>query len=399
MSDENGPTPPSERIVSLDVLRGVALLGILVINVRVFAMPEVVLLNPTAFGDFSGANYATWFLGHVFVEQKFITLFSMLFGAGVVLFTRGAGEDLTMYARYLRRIAFLLLVGFAHAYLLWYGDILVAYALCGLAVLGLRTSSPRMLVGIAAVLLAIPAALELGAALADPAAVAGQWRPTGAALQAEIEAYRGGWLAQMSQRFPTAVGRQTSGFLGYTAWRTSGCMLLGMALFKWGVLTNDRSTRFYRRLAVGGGALGLGLVLAGVWYIEASGWAADAALFWRQFNYWGSLPLATAYVGVVMLFCRRYAGPLRDGLAAVGRTAFSNYILQTLLATTIFYGHGLGLFARVSRVEAFGVVVLIWAIQVPLSVWWLRRYRFGPLEWLWRTVTYGERQPLRLDRE
>lgn len=170
-----------------------------------------------------------------------------------------------------------------------------------------------------------------------------------------------------------------------------------MALFKWDVLSNGRSRAFYRRLLVAGGTTGLALILTGVWYRELVAWdTAQVLLLAYLFNYWGSLLLALAYVAGIMLLCRAAAGGrIETALAAVGRTAFSNYLLQTVLATSIFYGYGLGLFATLSRLELLGVVVLIWAIQVPLSVAWLQRYRFGPVEWCWRTLTYGERQPMR----
>jgi uncharacterized protein len=159
-------------------------------------------------------------------------------------------------------------------------------------------------------------------------------------------------------------------------------------------LTGERPDRLYRRLLVGG-LFGVGIVLAGVWYIETSDWSADAALFWRQFNYLGSLLVAGGYVGAVTLYARRRPeGPLTRSMAAVGRTAFTNYLLQTVVATSVFYGHGLGLFGSVSRVEALGMVVAFWPLQVGLSVLWLRVFRFGPVEWVWRTLTYGERQPL-----
>lgn len=401
MSGGDGPTSPSDRIVGLDALRGFALLGILVINVRAFSMPEVVLSNPTAFGDLTGANYWVWLVGHVLVEGKFITLFTFLFGGGVVLFTRSAErKGRSALDSYFRRSGWLVAFGLAHAYLLWYGDILVAYGVCAFGVVFLRDYAPRTLALIGLALLAVPSVIEVLVGLAvDPSALASTWQPSEAALRSEIKAYRGGWLEQMDHRVPTSFGRQTSGFLGYTAWRVSGSMLLGMALFKRGVLTNDRSSRFYRRLIAVGATSGLAVVVAGVLYVEANDWGAGAALFWRQFNYWGSFPLAGAYVGLVMLYCRwRPEGVATRALAAVGRTAFSNYVLQTVLATSIFYGHGLGLFGRVSRVEAFAVVVAIWAVQIPLSVLWLRYFRFGPLEWLWRVLTYGSRQPLRIDR-
>ena len=397
-----GPTAPGERVVALDALRGVALLGILVINVRVFAMPEVVLTNPTAYGDFSGLNYLVWLAGHLFAEQTFLTLFSALFGAGIVLFTESKARDGQPAVRlHTRRTAWLLVIGLGHAYLLWYGDILVAYALCGFGAVAVRDwpAAKQARAGLA--VFAVPSVLQILTGLGTGGAgVADLWEPTATALEREIEQYRGGYLSQMAHRLPTAVERQTLGFLGTTAWRVGGVMLLGMALLNWGVFTNDRPASEYRRLAGGGVTAGVTVIVAGVAYIEATDWAADAALFWFQFNYWGSILVAAGYVGMVMRWAdRRPDGRLTRGLAAVGRTAFTNYLLQTVLATSVFYGHGLGLFGQVSRVEAFGVVLAIWAVQVPLSVVWLRRFRYGPVEWVWRWLTYGRREPLRRDRQ
>lgn len=398
MSSRREPTPPSERIVSIDVLRGFALLGILLINVWVFAMPEVTLSNPTVYGDFSGANYAAWFASHVLAEGKMISIFTLLFGAGVLLFTENKpGNAIGLFQR---RNAWLLVIGLAHAYLLWYGDILVTYALCGFAVVYIREWPARTQISVGIALLAIISVSELAVAISvGEDAIRAQWEPTTAALQSEIETYRSGWLAQMDHRVPTSFRRQTSGFIGYSAWRVGGLMAIGMGLYKSGVLTNERSAREYRRLALASGTFGFAMVLAGVWYITAADWSAGAALYFRQFNHWGSLFVALCYVSGIMLFCRRWGeGIVAGALAAVGRTALSNYLLQTVLATLIFYGHGLGLFGSVSRVEMLGVVGVIWAVQLPLSVLWLRYFRFGPIEWLWRTATYGERQPLRKER-
>jgi uncharacterized protein len=390
------PTPPSERIVSLDAIRGLAVLGILVINIWVFAMPESVLLNPQSYGDFTGANYWAWVAGHVFAKSKFITLFSALFGAGILLFTDSKHRDgEAAIGLYYRRIGWLLVIGLGHAYLLWYGDILVGYALAGLLLVSFRDREPATLARIGFIFLLAPFASEVFAALVQgPAVIADQWRPAAATLQQEVATYRSGWLAQMDHRVPTAFRRQTSGFVGSTLWRAGGSMFLGMALYRWGVFTGERSTQFYRRL-VAGGVVGLVIVAAGVWYIEASDWSAGAALYWRQFNHWGSLLVAGGYLGAVTLWAkRRPQGIVTQSLAAVGRMAFTNYLLQTVIATSIFYGHGLGLFGRLDRVELLAVVVGIWALQVPLSVLWLRYFRFGPVEWCWRTLTYGERQPL-----
>ena len=396
MNSEPTPTAASDRIESLDVLRGFALLGILLINIWVFSMPFAALQNPTVYGDLTGVNYAAWLVSHVFAQRKFITLFTLMFGAGIVLFMRSK-DDMTARRLHRRRTLVLLGIGLAHAYVLWYGDILVQYALCGLFVVSMRDWKPPTLAGFGLLLVAVPTVLSVGQGLSvDPGTTFSGWAPSDAALAGEIESYRSGWLDQLDHRASTAFTLQTGGFLLSTFWRTSGLMLWGMALFKWGVLSNQRSTAFYRRLLVGGGVGGLALILTGVWYnTTVVDWAAPEAVFFgTQFNYWGSLLLAGAYIAAVMLYCRRRSGPAVAALSAVGRTALSNYLLQTLLATSIFYGHGLGLFGSVSRFELLGVVAAIWAIQIALSVWWVGRFRFGPAEWLWRTTTYGRRQPL-----
>nr|WP_244510198.1 DUF418 domain-containing protein [Natronobacterium texcoconense] len=408
-----GPTAPGDRILGLDVLRGFALLGILVINIWLFAMPMIGTYNPTLYGDFSGASYVAWFVSHVFFEQKFVTLFTFLFGAGIVLFLESK-ERKSQPARRLhfRRVFWLLVIGLGHAYLLWYGDILVSYALCGLVLVFVRHWSAKRLLLLGLVMFALPALFYLvsgaGYMMADATTQAeieqAMLAGTGAdpdAIDEEIATYQGGWLEQMDHRVETSLMLHTVGFITETFWMLGGLMVVGMALYKWGVLSNERSTRFYRRLLVAGGTTGLALILTGVWYRELVDWnTAQVLLIGHQFNYWGSLLLALAYVSGIMLLCRAAAGGLvTTALSAVGRTAFSNYLLQTVLATSIFYGHGLTLFGELNRAELLGVVVLIWAIQVPLSVAWLNRYRFGPVEWVWRTLTYGKRQPMRLEKK
>ncbi|WP_435093649.1 DUF418 domain-containing protein [Halorubrum sp. N11] len=397
MTRDAGPTPPSERIVSLDALRGLALLGILLINVWVFAMPEQTLFNPTVYGDFTGANYWAWAVSHVFGQNKFITLFSALFGAGILLFIDSKeekGQD-AMRLHY-RRTGILIAIGLMHAYLLWYGDILVAYGVTALVVVAFRDLEARQLAGVGVGFLLFLPVVELFAAVTlGGDAIASKWAPAEAAIEQQVATYRGGWLEQLDHRVPSSFNRQTTNYINGTFWQVGGTMLLGMALYRWGVLTGERSSALYRRL-VAVGAVGLAITVAGLVYIEANDWSADAALVWRQFIYVGSFLLAGGYLGLVMLYTRwRPNGPVVRGLAAVGRTAFTNYLLQTVIATTVFYGHGLGLFGSVSRVEQLGFVFVVWVVQVVLSVLWLRSFRFGPVEWVWRTLTYGERQPMR----
>ena len=161
------PTPPSDRLVSLDVLRGFALLGILLINIWVFAMPFAVLQNPTVYGDFTGLNYFAWLGAHVFAQEKFITLFTLLFGAGIVLFTRSKPDSRVLALHY-RRTAILLGIGLAHAYLLWYGDILVQYALCALFVVSVRDWEPATLARYGLLFVAVPTILSVVQGLSLP---------------------------------------------------------------------------------------------------------------------------------------------------------------------------------------------------------------------------------------
>jgi len=390
------PTPPSERNVSLDALRGFALLGILVINIQTFSMPFEALTNPTLYGGFEGSDYLTWLLGHVFFQGSFLALFTMMFGGGVLLFTENKGgyKD-SVVTLYYRRNFWLLVIGLVHAYLLWYGDILVMYALCAFFVFWMRDREPRTQLAYAVLMLMVPTAIYL---LSGPGTATELWDPSSETIQNQVEVYKGGWLTQMEHRVPTALSQHTTNFLLSHFWRVGGLMVLGMAVFRWGFLTNERSAREYTSILGAGLATGVPIILAGVWYISTNDWSGDVALWWFPFNYWGSILVALGYIGGLMLYVRSFGDSVvTRGLAAVGRTAFSNYLFQTLIATTVFYGHGLGMFGDVSRTGQLAVVVAICAVQVPLSVLWLRRCRFGPVEWLWRTLTYGEVQPMRLE--
>jgi uncharacterized protein len=408
--DEPGPTAPTDRIVALDALRGFALLGILVINVWLFGMPAVASINPTLYGNFTGVDYLAWLVSHVFFEQKFVTLFTFMFGAGIVLFLESKERKGQPSRRlHFARTFWLLVIGIGHAYLLWYGDILVLYALSGFLVVWVWRWEPARQFALGIAMFAIPSLLYLLAGLgyfglpedgrAELEAELLASFGGGLSPEREIEVYQSGWFDQLAHRAPVAFEFHTLGFLFEAFWMLGGLMIIGMALYRWGVISNRRSTRFYRRVFVGSGGVGLALVLVGVWVREAFAWETLPVITLAfQFNYWGSLFLALGYLAGIMLLCRRAReGVVVGALSAVGRTAFTNYLLQTVLATTIFYGHGLGLFGQLSRVELLGVVVLIWAVQIPLSVWWLRRFRFGPVEWVWRTLTYRRRQPMRLE--
>lgn len=399
------PVKPKERILALDMLRGVALLGILLMNIQSFAMPAAAYFNPTAYGDLTGANRAVWTFSHIFADQKFMTIFSILYGAGIILITRKL-EDRGQKSAGLhyRRTFWLLVIGLAHAYLLWYGDILVTYALAALVVYFFRKLSPRWLIVWGVLTLAISTGLQLFTANSlaffppeQVTAFAESWQPDAETIAWETAVYQGSYLDTFDHRIPASIEMNTASFLFWGMWRAGGLMLIGMALFKLGVLTAQRSRRFYATMALVGFAAGLPLVLIGLSRNFAADWSLTYARFVGvQWNYWGSLGVSLGYIALVMLAAKsaRLQAALRP-FAAVGRTALSNYLFQTIVATTLFYGYGFGLFGQVSRVGQLLIVLAIWGTQLALSTLWLRRFRFGPAEWLWRSLTYGRFQPIR----
>lgn len=401
------PVSLSDRILSLDVLRGFAVLGILIMNIQNFSMIEAAYINPTAYGDLTGINKWVWIFSHIFGDQKFMTIFSILFGAGIFLFTsRAVEKGRSAAGLHYRRTFWLLIFGLIHAYVFWHGDILVTYALCAVLAFLFRNRSPKLLFILGIVVISISSMFYLMGGLTisswPPESIDGtmlSWKPGQEIIDHEIAAYQGGWLAQMAHRIPSSIKFQTMIFLMYTGWRAGGLMLVGMALYKWGVLSAGRSSKFYSKMAIFGLGLGLPIVILGIVRNFAEGWTLAFSMFlgW-QFNYWGSLLVAAGYIGLVMLLCQLNVWEgLKRRFAAVGRMAFTNYLLQTIICTTIFYGHGFGLFGRVERVWQLVIVFGIWIFQLYISPIWLRRFKFGPAEWLWRSLTYWKLQPMKIE--
>ncbi len=401
-----GPVSASERVFSLDVLRGVALLGILIMNIQSFAMIQAAYFNPTALGDLSRINWWVWLLSHIFGDQKFMTIFSIMFGAGILIMAerveaKGGKAALIHY----RRTFWLLMIGLIHSYLLWHGDVLVPYALCAAIVYLFRKRKPRtlLILGLLSLLVSSLLYFFFGWSMQywPPEAIEGLrsfWAPGAEAIERELAAFRGSWSDQMSQRVPTSLMFQTQVFLMWGGWRAGGLMLAGMALYRWGVLTAERSSGFYLKGLIMGLLAGLAMVIFGVIQDIAHGWSLEYSFFLgQQYNYWGSLGVSFAIISAVMLACKSGAQVgLTQGLAAVGRTALSNYLLQTLIGITIFYGPGFGLFGHVERYGQILIVISIWIFQLIISPIWLRYFRFGPAEWLWRSLTYWKRQPMRV---
>lgn len=392
----------SERIDSLDVLRGFALLGILAMNIQYFSMPMAAYLNPSAYGDLTGANLTTWVVLHLLTDQKMMAIFSILFGAGIILFTeRATASGRSAKGFHYRRNFWLLLFGLVHGYLLWSGDVLFLYAVCAFVLFPFRKLSAQRLLISGIALISVSSLIYFATWWSMPswpqemrAEIIGQsWAPDAAILEAELAAFRGSWSEQMQHRVPMTAEMQSFVALVWGFWRAAGMMLLGMGLYKLGILSAQASSRTYTRMLATGVLLGLPVVAYGIHWNFANDWGPESMFLGSQFNYWGSVLVSLGWIGGIILLLKQERMPwLTSRLAAVGRMAFSNYILHTLICGFIFYGHGLGYFGSIERTGQLVIVLLIWALQLIISPIWLRHFRFGPLEWLWRSLTYWQRQ-------
>jgi len=399
------PSSPSERILSIDMLRGFAVLGILIMNIQSFSMIFEAYMNPTAYGDLTGANKWVWIISHLLANEKFMTLFSMLFGAGILLFIEKANaKGRKPGPLHYRRNFWLLLFGMAHAYLLWYGDILVAYSLCAFFVYLFRNKKASTLLNIGIIFFLVPVVFYLFFGFSLQFWPEEQlemsklnWKPDTEMVQKDNDIMRGSWSEQMENRVPTTLFMQTFLFFIYMFWRVSGLMLIGMAFYKWDILTALKSKQFYIRLIFIGFLLGLPVVGYGIYKNFSMEWAYEYSMFiGSQFNYVASVFVSIGYIGIIMLIAKSHSFKLwKKVFSSVGRMAFTNYILMTIICTFIFYGHGLGLYGQIERTGQILLVFGIWIFLMIMSMLWLKYFRFGPLEWLWRTLTYWKVQPMR----
>jgi len=429
---------PTERTASVDILRGIALCGILFMNIVAFGRYTAEYMNPAAAGPLEGANFAAWVFTSLFADMKFISIFSMLFGAGLVLL----GDRITTKTGatgfagiYYRRVLWLLLFGLLHAWLFWYGDILFAYAICGLIIYPMRNLSPRVLLIVGAAVVTVPIFIfgGLGGLMimwyesggvreALEAQTRGDvlspsqlstisqwnqsteaWAPSTAILAGEKAAYTGTWLDALKERAGHNVFMQLFMLPLWALWRCGGLMLVGMAFMKMGVFSAARTNRFYGMCVVLGLAAGVPLTILAMWdsYQDGFTYARTLAISFNL-SYIGSLGMAMAYLGIAMLLYRTKVlcetGVLGHSFAAMGRMAFTNYLMQTLICTTIFYGYGLGYFAAWERWQlVFIMVPIVLLLQLAYSPLWLRAFRMGPAEWLWRSLTYWHLQPMQRD--
>jgi len=408
-------TAPSQRIATLDIIRGVAVMGIFGVNVIAFAMPEQAYFNPSAYGLESPADLALWFATFILIDGKMRGLFSLLFGASMLLvIERAEAAGRSPADIHYSRMFWLLVLGCVHYYLIWFGDILTLYALTGMIAYGFRRRSVRALVICGLVFLALDLIVMSGfswqflvaetaahAPNATPDAIA-QWNsmsgtfapPDASTLAKELSLHRGSWSGIVHAQLTEGLIGPLFQF-GFGVLETLGYMLLGMAGLKSGFLRGAWDDRRYRRIALWTLAVSMPAYAAFAWLEWRSGF--DVSLFLFIFFVATNpfrLAMMAGYAALIILLSRR-GGWLVERIAAAGRAAFTNYLGTSLIATTTFYGYGLGLFGQLSRLEAWLFAPVLWAVMLLWSKPWLDRFSFGPFEWLWRSLARRDPQPMR----
>ena len=423
----NEPVAESQRLRSIDTLRGFALLGILLLNIIPFSGPMAAYFDPSAGIEVSGLNLALTMFVDIWGEGAFRAIFSMLFGAGLLIFFAKPGaKEGRLRSLYYRRTWLLVAFGFFNAYvLLWFGDILYTYGVTGLVLYFFRNLSANKLALCSTIMflflalihtslyfytrslytdyrevVLLPEGNELSEAQKQSLE---NWeehlqnsQATPEQIASETNARSQGYIENFIFTAPINMTFQTVIFVINGFWDAAAMMLLGMALMKWNVFDASRKLGLYLKMMVLGFAIGLVINSWEEVVFVSSGFKPYLAATARPTYDLGRLAMALGYIGMVMLFCKLdVISKVRHTLACVGQMALTNYLAQSVICNTIFLGFGFGLWGKMQRYEIYFVVIGIWIFQLLFSVAWLKKYRFGPAEWLWRSLTYRRRQSLR----
>lgn len=372
-----------ERNVALDFIRGVAILGILLLNITAFGLPKAAYLNPAWDGSASLSDAWSWALLDLFAQVKFLSLFALLFGAGLqMLLPRGK--------RWIQsRLTLLVLLGFMHGLLFWDGDILLAYGLVGLISWRMvrDAQSVKTLFNISVVLYLIGIAVLLLLGSISGNAPNRSWLPGLADVQYESWWKTTGGLVEAIGNRADLLSSSLLALGAQYGWQLAGLMLLGAALMRSGWLKGQFSQRHYRRTGVLLVLVGMAVNVPAIVAQWQLGWAYRWCAFLLQAPRELSAPVQVlGYVALILGFWQHLSKwKIVAAVACVGRMALSNYLLQTLICTTLFYRFGL--FNHFDRLQLVAFVPAVWAINILFSLFWLRRFRQGPVEWLWRQLT------------
>ncbi|WP_339026221.1 DUF418 domain-containing protein YeiB [Leclercia pneumoniae] len=371
-----------ERNVTLDFVRGVAILGILLLNISAFGLPKAAYLNPAWYGEITRRDAWTWAVLDLFAQVKFLTLFALLFGAGLQLLLKRGKRWIQS------RLTLLVLLGFLHGLFFWDGDILLAYGLVGLICWRMIRDAHGVknlfMTGVVLYAMGIGVLVLLGLISGD--STNRSWVPDAANLQYEQFWKLAGGSEAMTNRLDM-LGDSLLALGAQYGWQLAGMMLMGAALMRSGWLKGEFSLKHYRRTGLWLVLTGIAINLPAVIIQWQLGWDYRWCAFLLQAPRELSAPFQT--VGYAALLYGYWPQLCRfrlvTAIACVGRMALSNYLLQTLICTTLFYR--LGLFMKFDRLQLLAFVLPVWAANILFSVYWLRRFRQGPVEWLWRQLT------------
>lgn len=428
------PVSETSRISLIDMLRGFALLGILMMNIPGFSMADY---SFEAFkNDPDSFNFWLYQFIGVFFEGKMRAMFGMVFGAGVLLFIANkSAKGASVHWLYYRRMFWLLIFGLIHSHLiLWIGEILYLYAVCGMILYLFRNVPPRYLVWAVPIVAvvsfvaatiqyqdirekriaysqAIKAKSENKTLTATQTKALTEWReiektmiPNREDAKANTKKMKSDYRTVAGYLRPIALDIQTK-YLPFEIWDSLALMLLGLALFKWGFLTGAWSNKEYWTVAKIGYGFGLPLVIYSNYYafyhfstLEANlARMEEVPINWVNLIYpFQRILLVMAHAAsLILIYKSGLVQGLMSRLVAVGRMAFTNYISHSVICTLFFFGYGLNYYAELAFYQIYFVVLAIWAFQLIFSPIWLKYFLFGPLEWLWRSLTYWKVQPLK----
>jgi uncharacterized protein len=423
------PTAKSERISAMDTIRGISLFGILLMNIIIFGLYKA-YFDPTNNGGATGYNLTVWWMNTLFFEGTMRGMFSMLFGAGVLLFTSRKSESMVgtvVTDLFFRRLLWMLLFGVIHCYLLlWDGEILYSYAIVGMFAFSFRHLKPKNLLIGATIILLIATAFGVKdyfkykdafekVTVANTKKINGQtlskedstsiekWngfvkeeKVTPEQLKQEMDARSKGYWSIVMHKLPLNQYMQTAFLYFINFWDTLAMMLWGMAFFKLGILKGNKSNRFYWLMALIGYGIGITTNYFEGSHIISSNFSILSINKTYMTYHLGRIPTACGHIALIMLFVKSGFLPLlQKALAAVGQMAFTNYITQSIICNFIFLGYGFSMYGKLQRYELYYIVFSIWVFQLIVSPIWLKYFRFGPLEWLWRSLTYWKMQPMR----
>jgi uncharacterized protein len=424
------PTQKKSRINSLDVIRGIALLGILLMNINGMGLPFS-YSDPTIAGGSDGLNLNVWIANNMLFEGTMRGLFTLLFGAGVILLTsrlEKSGAGITTADIYYRRTIWLLIFGLINVWiLLWHGDILYPYALFALFLFPFRNTSVKKLITMGCLLIGLGMIWDISdhqnnLKTQKEGLEAQALKEKGTILTEAQESSLKDWEKFVTKKTPEEVKEtidkmhqgywdvvlakvkvnqmmQTWLAYRYWAWDILSYMLLGMAFFKLQIFHGERTNTFYLLMLIIGYAIGLTINYFETKALLDSNFDAMVLSATDRTYQIGRLFTTIGHIGLFMLFIKSgILGFLQKALAAVGTMALTNYLSHSIITSIIFYGFGFSMFGKLQRFELYYIVGSIWIFQLIVSPIWLKYFQYGPMEWLWRSLTYGKKQPFRISK-